>query len=415
MQAYHSQRVPDGPPSEFVAGVVATLRHVEATAPQHVTTKFRGRIRSMRSTSKIAVAAAALIVVGGLLAWLAPGRGTALAFADVAKAFADIRTATCMVSSELEVAEGKKTTSGRSMYMAPSRERSELTGIDGSTTVFIMDRQKGKAISLLPEKKMAMVFQIENVPPDRTVNYIEHVRKLISDARRGQADRVDSLGRQTIDGRELVGFRLRRLDGETNIWAEPETARPVRVEFIHPKTRTVMRDFRINVPMKESLFNMEIPEGYATIAQVSMDGSMPTVKDLARSLGFAAEQNGGVFPAELLGVNGIEGVMFKAVHAKYGPGESSAKLKAITEFSAKLTRGMAFVRDLSRENDMHYAGKGVKLNTPNRPIFWYKPTGKDRYQMIYADLSVKEVAPSELPEDLKSPGGDAPPEEKQND
>ncbi len=43
-------------------------------------------------------------------------------------------------------------------------------------------------------------------------------------------------------------------------------------------------------------------------------------------------------------------------------------------------------------------GKGVKLDTPEVPIFWYKPTDSEKYQVLYADLSVKEVSKDELPE-----------------
>ncbi len=41
--------------------------------------------------------------------------------------------------------------------------------------------------------------------------------------------------------------------------------------------------------------------------------------------------------------------------------------------------------------ESHYAGKDVKLDTPDRPIFWYKPTGADKYRVIHADLSVKDM------------------------
>jgi hypothetical protein len=59
-------------------------------------------------------------------------------------------------------------------------------------------------------------------------------------------------------------------------------------------------------------------------------------------------------------------------------------------------RGLGFLHDLKPENDSHYAGKDVKLGTPDRPIFWYKPTGADKYRVIYADMSVKEMTPDDV-------------------
>ena len=78
-------------------------------------------------------------------------------------------------------------------------------------------------------------------------------------------------------------------------------------------------------------------------------------------------------------------------------------------FTQKLTQkymqGMMFYNMLSSQNDSHYVGGGVKLGTPDRPIFWYKPTGADKYRVIYADLSVKEAAPAEIKDFPKAPEG----------
>ena len=62
----------------------------------------------------------------------------------------------------------------------------------------------------------------------------------------------------------------------------------------------------------------------------------------------------------------------------------------------KQMRGITFYMMLKPENDPHYVGGGVKLGTSDCPILWYKPTGADKYRVIYADLSVKEVAAEEL-------------------
>ena len=63
---------------------------------------------------------------------------------------------------------------------------------------------------------------------------------------------------------------------------------------------------------------------------------------------------------------------------------------------------MASLAAIRRHGDWHYAGKDVKLGTPNRPIFWCK-LGKN-YQVIYADLSVKEVPAEQAPKMPASEG-----------
>lgn len=403
--AYRSANVPDGPPDKFVAQVLAALHHAEEAADKPSTVNLKQRILTMRLSTKIAVAATVLIACGGLLAWLAPGGGSALAFGTLAEAFATIRTATCKTSSEFEGREGASGSSSKSMYLAPWRERTEMSEPNGSVAIWIMDSQKNKAIVLSREMKLATVIEAENMPADRPGNSFEQLRKQISDAQGGEADEIEQLGRQTIDGRQVVGFRIPKADRETKIWADPDTGLPVKVEFIShlkQKARTVMSDFRINVDLDESLFSLEVPEGY-TVNRVKMDVSKSTVEDLAQTLRVVAEHNNGTFPDELHGVDGITGVMIKTVNAKHGTGVSPEKVKAITEFSVKVGRGMNFARELAADSDYHYVGKGVKLDTPNRPIFWYKPTKSEKYRVVYADLSIKEVAPADLPKAAKSP------------
>ena len=73
----------------------------------------------------------------------------------------------------------------------------------------------------------------------------------------------------------------------------------------------------------------------------------------------------------------------------------------------KLGGAFGMLIGLRPENDWHYAGKYVKLGTPNRPIFWYRPAKEKDYQVLYADLSVKEVPPRDVPK-IPSEGGRKP-------
>ncbi|HTU26321.1 MAG TPA: DUF1559 domain-containing protein, partial [Pirellulales bacterium] len=48
--------------------------------------------------------------------------------------------------------------------------------------------------------------------------------------------------------------------------------------------------------------------------------------------------------------------------------------------------------------DAHYAGKGIRRNEPDRPIFWYKPEGSDKYRVIYATLAIRNATtPPDVP------------------
>ena len=44
-----------------------------------------------------------------------------------------------------------------------------------------------------------------------------------------------------------------------------------------------------------------------------------------------------------------------------------------------------------------YAGKDVKFGDATKAIFWYKPSGADKYRVIYGDLNVKDANEADLP------------------
>ena len=54
-------------------------------------------------------------------------------------------------------------------------------------------------------------------------------------------------------------------------------------------------------------------------------------------------------------------------------------------------RGFQFGLQLPETADAHYAGKGVKRDAKDRPIFWYRPEGAKKYRVIFADLTVQEA------------------------
>ena len=70
------------------------------------------------------------------------------------------------------------------------------------------------------------------------------------------------------------------------------------------------------------------------------------------------------------------------------------------EYDLTMTAGMRFLRSLGPDNNPYYNGRGVPFGDSNTAIFWYKPKiNKDRYRVIYGDLSVKEqtAEPSPTP------------------
>ena len=189
--------------------------------------------------------------------------------------------------------------------------------------------------------------------------------------------------------------------GDMTLWADPRTAKPIRIELDMPamKAHGVLDSFHYDAPLDPSLFSVAVPMGYA---QQTMNVGVPLEQGLIDTLRAVAKQRDGAFPKKL----GINREVMEALQAIAGPdlgamaasGDEDAAevVMSALPFEQKYMEGILFYMSLKPENKAHYAGEGVKLDTPNRPIFWYRPTGAEQFRVIYADLHVQEMSPDEV-------------------
>ncbi len=390
------------------------------------------RTRQMKRIAKLAVAATILVALGILVFWMTIGGGsTNIAFAQVAAALDSLRSATFDVTMEMKNPMNEKENQHitmKGLFLAPSRERIEMTMGSGKaqgSSIMIMDAQAGKGIVLSPEMKMAVVMDTSKIkkPAGAPTDMFAFVRRVVREGSSGGGEKAESLGKKEIDGRVAVGFRVHNNMADMTLWADPQTAQPVRIDVEMPSSsgHGVMSNFRYDMELDPSLFSLEPPAGYTVN---NMEAKMPVEDDLVNVLRLIAEHNDGTFPAAI-GMSNKEyqqaiqaaskseveklvkepetAKLLKDLQAQYGKdkdGFMKAWMKAMMPFNQKLTQkymqGMMFYNMLNSQNDSHYAGKDVKLGTPDRPIFWYKPTGADKYRVIYADLSVKDMTPDDV-------------------
>ena len=81
-------------------------------------------------------------------------------------------------------------------------------------------------------------------------------------------------------------------------------------------------DFRATIRLRQVVFSLDAPEGY-TVQEMQLELPKKPLVLLARTLGMAAEVNGGVFPPTLRGEQGIDGIGPRVAAAwkkKYGNG-----------------------------------------------------------------------------------------------
>jgi len=261
VQALRKAPVPDGPGSQRNAELLSSI---EQAAKQTLITTLKERIRTMKRITRMTVAATLLVGLLFLFSWMFPGNGSpALAFADVAEALAEVRTATCKIHDR-----GTKGREESKWLMAPGRTRMEFD----NGQVEIEDHRKKKAIRLNPDKKLANVWDIDQwIVIIDFENPLEVLRGFVRDIKEGPKGDVEELGTKQIDGRTAVGFRLKvkgkNQDTEETVWADPKTGLPIRFEQIITSPgpsvdHSVFKDFRFNVKLDDSLFDVEPPEGY---------------------------------------------------------------------------------------------------------------------------------------------------------
>jgi hypothetical protein len=94
------------------------------------------------------------------------------------------------------------------------------------------------------------------------------------------------------------------------------------------------------------------------------------------------------FP-DTLDTAGISKLVIKFATSR-GKDFSEETVQQLMKDSIKIGRGFQFAMELPESADAHYAGRGVKRDAKDRPIFWYRPKGGKTYRVLYADLTLRD-------------------------
>ena len=338
----------------------------------------------MKSTiTKFAVAAILIVAaIVGIHYFAGGGSKPCLAWDCVIRSIMDANTA----EFDIIVGEEGKVPVIHDMIKG-SRIRRTL---EGMPEVSVIDLTSSQILSLYPDKKGAVYISLKDLP--QIPNYIEQLRNVIKMLQSAPGFATEDLGDREIDGQTLYGFKATHPKLEVTIWADPNTGLPVRFEQTEGQMKIICKNVRFDVPMDDSLFSMDTPEGYKVERQeLNLFGS--TEEDFIEGLRVQAEVLGdGVFPDDV----SVEYIV------KIAPllNEKFDKLSSDEEKTQKgmqFQKGIMFIRFFKGEGKWVYAGKDVKLGDAGTAIFWYRPAGSQTYRVIYGDLSVKDTAEADLP------------------
>jgi len=351
-----------------------------APTQTNIQTNIRRIIMRSRITKLAAAAVIIITVILGLNFIGGPSK-SGLVFADVVQQIREARTVTFIT----EIQMGQQIMRIENTRKEPGLKRALMPG----GLVFISDLARKKSITINHSEKQYTERDLENA---QTQDFFEDMRTLPNRAN-------EILAKKEMDGHIVQGFRVIEHGIDAICWIDVQAGDLIRIEGQFPNapnTRIVATDFKFDIELDDELFSLMPPDGYVPKQPPTIDRSEVDCHDLINLLRWwATNTDGHFFPPSLelaeFGKAGME--MKKTGKISEVQGTKDEKMQHMM----KLTRGLQFVMMMKPENDWHYAGNGVELGDADTAICWYRPQGSQTYRVIYGDLSVKDVAPENLP------------------
>lgn len=312
-----------------------------------------------------------------------------VAFADVAARLRTARTMIYQAFYRIEGAPRDGQTIPDAIHMQfyfkqPNLMRCSL--MDGSAWT-VMNTSTKLGVSINKPQKTYVAVDSAAIPtsPFDPVEAIQKVRTL--------PDRADQdLGRRKIDGRILQGFLVHEAGSDMVVWVDPGNCEPVRIDITYPDVKGMSRtltDFRFDVPLDDSLFDMTPPAGYGRV-QIKLE--MPTQADVIWFLKHWSEGDPNhEYPFSLLAQELTRSKTFDDVIARGFGDKRQIDQQRQMEIALRTGRVFQFQIMLQKSGGQwRYAGRGVKRGDPV-PICWWKEKGAGAWHVIYGDLKTADV------------------------
>jgi len=239
-------------------------------------------LRDRRRRWVVAAAAAAAVALIGL--W--PGSPSGgISWADVVDRISEVTTLRAILDAEKPGPGGERRRFRSAIYEKdPGLYRSETLAGDGGlelVTVFRRGEEGAEVLVLFPKQERA-VRTLHVIRGDGDSRLPDLGR--VADAWRHLGDIASSdayrIGERVLESRRAVGFEIPAeeffddrypavLDGVVRLWADGETAHPVRLEvdFVDldgRRTQAELTDIEWGVELSDTLFELTAPEGWQT-------------------------------------------------------------------------------------------------------------------------------------------------------
>ena len=284
-------------------------------------------------------------------------------------------------------------------------DKGQVSAIDINDTIH------GKRLLLDTKKKQAKLFHLREPMFDPRGPFVKPMEWM-------KRENLKSLGKKAIAGREAIGFRHAFVVPQENekwsldFWIDAEAKRLVAYQVpgldlidpdqvykdSKPGTGFRMFDIAFGVKLDDSLFNLEPSDGF-TLEVVG--APVITEKEAVEFLGLVAESFDKTFPEQMPHFGeGTAREKLLIIERKPEADLTTAE-KKLLEARQKYLRPdgpMAeFIEQIIEKGSWKYLGGGVKLGDKSQIVCWYKLGNSKMYRVVFGDLSIKDLSPSELP------------------
>lgn len=268
---------------------------------------------------------------------------------------------------------------------------------DGSYAV--MDMSGQKMLMVQPARKTATLTHLGNKPQEVPTMGDSIIAWLKTAEQTGKP-----VGEKTINGVRTLGFEASFGATTMTLWGDPKTKLPVQIESMigspSDSIPMMMHEFVFNAPLEDELFSTEVPEGYQLkeTKQPDVDYAalvkLPPEEHVVRILRFYAKLNDGAFPERIDGPELVSKMTSSAGAKKI---EDPEFMKEFTTLAASMGAAWTFRQTL---NKFGYVGT-AHLNDADQIVFWYLPKDAEKYRVVFADLTIGDVAAERLPKEPK--------------
>jgi hypothetical protein len=416
---------------EFTAGAP----DVSTSTPKSIHIATLGRIIMRSPLTKVAIAAVIVIAcLIGLSLWRTTGSGIALA--DVLARVEQVKAYSFKSSMTNVTGENpnKPTIRGTHLISQEYGWKSKIEHLDpnGGESTF-------NEYCVLPQKNTTIAISHKEKKYTRTQQddgWMERVQKANIDITDPHTflkgilkTKYESLGRSTMDGIEVEGFRTTDPNcfGEENcqidakVWVDVKTRLPVRYDSLiseevnqrgdKMRNRTVKYDFQWDVPVAAADFEPVIPGGYASWVvkfppHITEENALQGLKILVELLGKYPENIYHIVPEN---INDKTPIVLRLAEKSETPAALRLKeeIKGLTddEINNKLVDFLMPIRGLGRfytwlqfdKKDPAYYGKMVTPKDADKVLMRWKVSDKE-YRVIFGDLHAETVTPEKLAE-----------------